>query len=232
MISHLYIRFVTVLVFFFSTHGQEELIDCPLCDNPTHVPQDPLARFVSGPNTFTCQSAYELGNVSLSLDNCTFWQSRGEVICQCAETAPEENECTLCQETSLPEPLREAIPGQTCAQVQVDAKRDKPEACGVYQQTIGVYCGCENERAEEVCRLCGTELSLPLTLVEEAELSCVELEFAANLEGSECEVFQSMYREICCQEEAEHPVTEDSAILFQVTWLLLVLFFLGGHMVL
>jgi hypothetical protein len=223
---------VAGLLISSSVHGQttddEDSIDCPLCADPTHFPQDPLARFVSGADTWTCESAFDLGNLTLPADNCTFWQSRGEVICQCAEEAPETNECTLCEDGSaLPNPLLPATPEETCAEVQVDAKRGEAGVCIVYQQTIGIYCGCDNPQAtsagQEVCRVCGGETNLPDPLIMASlvtdngdiiEASCVELEFAANLPGADCSDFQILYTEGCCPEEpAPSPAPEDGAPL-------------------
>lgn len=216
------------------TTDGDDVIDCPLCADPTHFPQDPEARFVSGADTWTCQSAYDLGNLTLPADNCTFWQSRGEVICQCAEGPAETNECTLCEDgSSLPDPLLEVVPDRICAEIQVDAIRDEAELCVVYQQTLGVYCGCDNPEAtsagQEVCRLCGgtTPLPNPLTMVpvlsstnEVVETSCVELEFAANLPGVGCSEFQQLYEEICCPEPVVDPEPEDGASsLVTSTWL-------------
>mmetsp|Transcript_61821 Transcript_61821/g.170952 ORF Transcript_61821/g.170952 Transcript_61821/m.170952 type:complete len:260 (-) Transcript_61821:176-955(-) len=211
----------------------EDWVDCPLCADPSHFPQDPLSRFVSGADTWTCQSAFDLGNLTLPVENCTFWQSRGEIICQCAEGPPETNDCTLCEDGStLPEPLLEVLPGKMCAEVQVDAKRDEVDTCIVYQQTIGIYCGCDNPQAispgQEVCRLCGDRLlPEPLTLVSlvtpdnaQVDTACVELEFAANLPGGDCSELQLLYSESCCPDEpTPDPDPEDGAPLVVTTWL-------------
>ena len=109
-----------LLVFSPSIHAQnstndedEGLVDCPLCADPSHFPIDPLSRFVSGADTYTCQSAFELGNLSLPVENCTFWQSRGEVVCQCGGEPPEVNDCTLCEDGSaLPHPRHGESPSR------------------------------------------------------------------------------------------------------------------------
>jgi hypothetical protein len=189
----------------------DDLIDCPLCSDPTYTPQDPLSRFVTGAQTLTCQSAFELGPLQLPAENCTFWQSRGDLICQCALEPPETNECTLCESGVLPEPLKEGLPGKVCSAVQVDAKRGSEDLCVVYQQTIGIYCGCDNPEAtsveQDVCRLCGGDRKLPvpmepITMVdqdgEDIETSCVELEFLANIPGADCQEFQDLYGQTNC----------------------------------
>jgi hypothetical protein len=229
---------------------EEDWMDCPLCADPTHFPLDPLSRFVSGAETWTCQSAFELEDLTLPSDNCTFWQSRGEVICQCAEGPPEVNECTLCEDGSaLPNPLLAAIPGKICAQLQVDAKRDQAEFCIAYQQTIGVYCGCDNPLAtaagQEVCRLCGDTsgdttqimadsmkmVSLMADNGNTVEASCGQLEFSANLPGEDCSDFQLLYSESCCVEApTPSPSPEDGApLVVASSWLgLSLLMLLAG----
>lgn len=217
-------------------HAQEGeevvLIDCSLCADPTHTPQDASSVFVAGSNTYTCQTAFELGVLQLPVENCTFWQSRGDTICQCAESAPEPNDCTLCEDgSSLPQPLLEGIPGRACAQLQVDARRDSVEMCLVYQQTFGTYCGCNNsvietndtsnENGSGVCRLCNGTILLedPTKLVPllssgsnnvTGEISCVELEFEANLPDSdECNEYQLLYQDACCLQVTNPPESED-----------------------
>lgn len=213
----------------------EGLMDCPLCVNPTHEPQDPFALFTSGPNTFSCQSAFELGVLRLPPQNCSFWQSRGSVVCRCADEPPPRNECTLCEDKGpLPAPLKAGTPERACAELQVDARRDSPDQCVTYQQTYGVYCGCENpqvtSQSYDVCRLCGSKaslgsgsddensrLKLPNTVVslfvdfnETAETSCAEAEFAANLPGANCEDFQLLYSDFCCLVDAANESEEIS----------------------
>ena len=96
------------------------------------------------------------------------------------------------------------------AQLQAEASRDNPELCPVWQWTIGYYCGCENEveAEDEVCRLCGDDTALPspnealsLLTSENKEISktCGQLEFESNLPGSNCEQFQTLYKEGCCR---------------------------------
>ena len=203
----------------------DEIIECPLCSDPTHTPQDPFSRFVAGDQTLSCQSAFDLGSLELPVENCTFWQSRGDLICQCAAEPPEANNCTLCESVTLPDPLKEILPGQVCSEVQVDAKRGSEDLCVVYQQTIGVYCGCDNPLAtaadQEVCRLCGGEQKLPVPLSpvavigeegEEVETSCVELEFMANLPGANCQDYQTLYgNENCCLMDSPTKAPVDGA---------------------
>jgi hypothetical protein len=99
-----------------------------------------------------------------------------------------------------------------CAQLQVQAKRDYPERCIVWQQTVGIYCGCDNPAVtslagQEVCRLCGDTVDLPNPVTnvplltetnEETSTSCGELEFSSNLPGATCDQYQALYGEACC----------------------------------
>lgn len=229
-----------------TTEDDDELvlIDCPLCADPSHTPQDPLSRFVAGDETtLTCQSAFDLGPLQLPEANCTFWQSRGDLVCQCAEEAPAPNECTLCESGTLPEPLKEGLPGKVCSAVQVDAVRDEPELCLVYQQTVGVYCGCDNPLAtaedQDVCRLCGgsVELSVPLfpiVIVDEEgvniQTTCVELEFLANLPGAaaDCQEFQQQYGESGCCPDPPTQSPTDGAMTQQVLHTILLAMVAGA----
>jgi len=221
---------------------EDDVIMCSLCSNSSHIPQDPFSRFVVGSEAYTCQTAYELGPLELPQDNCTFWQSRGETICQCAEEPPPDaNDCTLCESGTLPSPLKEGIPGKVCSAVQVDAKRGDEDLCVIYQQTIGIYCGCDNPIAthknQNVCRLCGgtdgqeeERLPVPLFLVpviidEDTDTtttsseevigmsSCVELEFEANLPGANCKEYQELYgKKNCCLTESPTKAPKDGVV--------------------
>jgi hypothetical protein len=196
--------------------GNDYYIDCLLCENSTHFPQDPFSIFLAGDATLTCQSAYDLGPIRLPKENCTFWQNRGATICQCAAEPPPKNECKLCEDGSkLPDPLLEGRPGLACAQLEIKAKRDSPENCIVWQQTQGVYCGCDNvivtSNEKNVCRLCSEKSDLldPLTMVFQTDnrglssgVSCGELEFTVNLPENKgkCGEAIAMYGKHCCRE--------------------------------
>jgi hypothetical protein len=200
-------------------------VDCSFCSEPGHVPQLNYSAFSSGKSVYSCQNAFELGVLRLPQENCTFWQSRGASICGCASEAPPENNCTLCEDgSSLPEPLMAGVPGKLCAQLQAEAKWDEPENCVVWQQTIGVYCGCGNPQAtavgQEVCRICGEgdEVNLPDPLLavplltdlgEETSSSCGQLEFEANLFGASCDQYQIFYSKECCTSTIEEPESTD-----------------------
>ena len=191
-------------------------VDCPLCADPTHRPQDEFSIFDAGFATLTCRDAFDLGDLRLPLENCTFWQSRGDVICQCASSPPIQNNCTLCEDGgSLPFPRREGSPGKLCAVLQVEAVRDTPDLCPTWQATFGTYCGCENPIAtapeQEICRLCGDNVDLPdpnlvvpyvTTPVDfffESSKSCGQLEFSANIPGANCDELRGLYGGECCQ---------------------------------
>mmetsp|Transcript_18861 Transcript_18861/g.33247 ORF Transcript_18861/g.33247 Transcript_18861/m.33247 type:complete len:278 (-) Transcript_18861:114-947(-) len=193
----------------------EELVDCPLCADPSHTPQDPFSVFVSGESTLSCQTAYDLGILRLPQDNCTFWQNRGTNICQCAAEPPPRNDCTLCEDGGLlPDPFLEGRPGIACAQLQIEAKRDNLENCIVWQQTQGVYCGCENPNVTSdeysVCRFCADDVDLfdPLAIIVQTRnlgksdsFSCGEAEFEANLpeNSGRCLDYMELYGKHCCR---------------------------------
>jgi hypothetical protein len=188
-------------------------VDCPLCADPAHTPQDPSVAFLAGINTLSCERAYNLDTLRLPESNCTFWQLAGTAMCRCGNsTPPVKNNCTLCQDgEALPFPRREGAPEKLCTQLQLEAKRDLPERCDLWQETVGVYCGCDNEEPvdEPICRICDELLLLPkpLKLVDlvtpdgdEISSSCGELEFDANeLGAAPCAEFQEVYGDVCCQ---------------------------------
>jgi hypothetical protein len=186
-------------------------VDCPICVDPTHTPQDPSTVFFAGVQTLSCQRAYNFGTLRLPESNCTFWQSTGTDLCLCGNsTPPPSNDCTLCQGGgALPFPRREVAPERLCTQLQVEAKRDLLERCDLWQQTFGVYCGCGNGQSadEPICRICDKLLPRPLELVDlvtadgdEISSSCGELEFDANEPGAaSCAEFQEVYGGACCQ---------------------------------
>jgi hypothetical protein len=202
----------------------EGYVDCPLCADPTHLPQDAFSIFTAGGrNTMTCQTAFDLGTLRLPEENCTFWQDRGATICQCALEPPPANNCTLCEDgESLPFPMKEGAPDKLCAQLQVEAKRDYPERCIAWQQTVGVYCGCDNPSVtsaeQQVCRLCGDYVDLPNPVTnvplltdtnQETSTSCGELEFSSNLQGASCDQYQILYGEACCLNAILPPTDDD-----------------------
>jgi hypothetical protein len=185
-------------------------VDCPICADPTHKPQDPSAVFVAGIQTLSCEMAYDMVPLRLPEPNCTLWNSMGTDLCLCGNsTPPPLNDCTLCQGGgALPFPKREVAPGRLCTQLQVQAKRDSLQRCDLWQQIFGVYCGCgfQEPTDEPICRICDKLLPNPLYLVDlvtpdgdEISSSCVELEFDANEPGTApCAEYQEDYGSVCC----------------------------------
>jgi hypothetical protein len=144
-------------------------------------------------------------------------QSIGINICSCGRDIQEPSNCSLCEDgSSLPNGLFPGLPGETCAELQVDAIRDFFENCQAHQATFGTYCGCENPvAAANACRVCGDLGDLPdhLRIVETAasgNVSCGVLEFSANLVKETCSDAQGLYAEACgCGELADDPVNDD-----------------------
>ena len=186
------------------------LIECPLCQNPQAVPQDLGAVFIAGENVISCETALEMGSPLLSRTDCEFWQYRGESLCYC-NTQPQfsdnYNDCRLCEDRSvLPQPRLEGLPGRSCSLLQVDAIRDDPSMCPIWQKTVGTYCGCNNPKTTHgMCHICGEyDLPNPVQLIDtrsignfEEYTSCGKLEFLANLETSDCELYQFMFKGCC-----------------------------------
>ncbi|KAI2512445.1 hypothetical protein MHU86_1898 [Fragilaria crotonensis] len=122
-------------------------LNCTLCSDGS-IPNNPNGRSRFGDETITCQEAYDLGPILLPEDNCTFFQDIGTKICYCGVELPTNNySCPLCEDgTALPDGLLEAFPGETCAEMQVDAKRDSAitnssstnqSRCVYYQGVVG-----------------------------------------------------------------------------------------------
>jgi hypothetical protein len=205
-----------LLLLLFSTAillslAQEDLVNCTLCVDQDAIPNDPDARFNLGTETLSCQQIYERGVRLLPEDNCTAFQNIGRFVCLCEGEAPTTNNCTLCADGSLPIPRYEGLPGETCAELQVDAQRDSSLNCLTWQGTVGVWCGCENNVVanELACRLCGADVLLPdpLDVKEDGGPSCGLLEFNASLPGADCSVYQNEYSEYCCRNVVPPPTT-------------------------
>eukprot|EP00980_Cylindrotheca_fusiformis_P026547 scaffold16396_cov140-Cylindrotheca_fusiformis.AAC.8 len=203
---------LAVSLFIASSQGQttDGNIDCPLCANSSHQVFG-YGTFVTDNGVITCDDAFKL-ELSLPPENCTAWQSRGENICECAAERPETNDCRLCDDgDALPQASLAGLPGVTCSQLQVDAQRDLADRCPIWQQTIGNYCGCNNTANDSMCRLCGANYTFDSYKTvpgfeENTTISCGELEFSANLDGSDstCQQYQFLFEGQCC-EPAEGP---------------------------
>ena len=196
-----------------------ELVECYLCAGNT-VPTDGDARFNIGAETLSCQQIYEQGPRMLPQENCTALQNRGDTICLCGQDDVVPNDCTLCEDGSrLPSALFAGLPGETCAELEVDAYRDVAENCLFWRGTVGVYCGCNNPVSLSTvpCHLCGQGRQLPnhLALVDYdgATLSCGEVEFIGNVASLlasqinmtsnstfeySCSSFQDNFSDFCC----------------------------------
>lgn len=185
-----------------STTTDSTLVNCTLCFDGSE-PNDLDARSVFGDITASCREVYNNGTILLPETNCTFLQGIGNSTCSCGTELPAVNDCTLCEDgTGLPEALLEAFPDETCAEVQVDSRRDEESNCVHYQSVVGHYCGCNNPDAtQDVCRICGNSNDLPSPqLIGANGLSCMELELIANINGdlTACSAAQSAYSDTCC----------------------------------
>mmetsp|Transcript_29061 Transcript_29061/g.41104 ORF Transcript_29061/g.41104 Transcript_29061/m.41104 type:complete len:290 (+) Transcript_29061:591-1460(+) len=197
---------------------EESIINCTLCEDAS-APFDLSAIFVAGDETLSCQTAYDRGTIPLPESNCSFFQNRGATICRCGAPLSQPTDCSLCEDGSpLPNPLLEGpVPGESCAALAVDARRDSAENCIVHQGTVGTYCGCVNPVADAavVCRICGTILlPVPTKTVQAGDgmvASCGQLEFLANANANavgggggsaadSCSSFQDLYFEECCSD--------------------------------
>lgn len=177
------------------------LVNCTLCADGS-APKDMTAIGNFGDVTLTCGDVYNNGTLHLPPANCTFLQGIGDFLCSCNTDLPTVNDCTLCEDGSnIPEGLLESFPGKTCAAMQVDARRDEEEHCSHYQAVLGHYCGCSNPVAiDDSCRICGYDLPNP-QLVTNGGLSCIEVEFEANMDGT-CSAATSSFSEVCCPTNA------------------------------
>jgi hypothetical protein len=123
----------------------------------------------------------------------------------------------------LPQGSLAGIPGTSCAQLQVDAKRDLADRCPIWQQVIGNYCGCNNTVSDSICRLCGEGATFDVKkmvtgLEENSTISCGELEFLANLGGTgfDCKEYQFIFEDQCCEEVEPLGDIDGSSSLFSV----------------
>lgn len=128
-------------------------------------------------------------------------------MCRCAAEPPPTNDCRLCDDGGpLPQGSLAGVPGSTCAQLQVDARRDFQDRCPVWQQTMGNYCGCNNTVSDSICRLCGENSTFDASKMvagqeDNTAISCGELEFSVNLgsTGLECGEYQFIFEDQCCE---------------------------------
>ena len=203
------------------------LVECPLCKNPEAVPQDLGAVFVAGDDVVSCQTALNLGTPRLAEDDCQFWQYRGDTLCHCSSEQLRSNDCRLCEDGSpLPEPRRAGLPGRSCSVLQADAIRDDPSVCPTWQKTVGKYCGCGNEKVSEgMCKICGDyDLPSPVQTIDTRSIEnfeeytpCGKLEFMANLEGSDCDLYQFMFKD-CCKNLVLHSDEEPRRDVAHPNW--------------
>ena len=185
---------------------------------PGSIPNNPDGRSIFGDETITCQDAYDLGPILLPEDNCTFFQDIGTKVCYCGVEIQTNYSCTLCEDgTALPQGLLEAFPGETCAEMQVDAKRDTNESmCVYYQGVVGHYCGCNNPvTSADTCRICGDGIDLPnpqqkLRAATRSTSSCLQVEFNASVRGT-CDAARDTYQMECCS-GTPSPTPTSSAI--------------------
>jgi hypothetical protein len=92
----------------------------------------------------------------------------------------------------------QVMPGVTCAEMQVYARRDYPYNCRVYQTILGSYCGCKNSKTiAQYCRLCEGSL-LPDQLKTVNGMTCIEHELDASPEKT-CATKQAELAKQCCQ---------------------------------
>lgn len=70
---------------------------------------------------------------------------------------------------------------------------------------MGNYCGCNNTVSDSICRLCGEGGTfdgnkMVAGLEENSTISCGELEFSANLGGTDfdCKEYQFIFEDQCC----------------------------------
>ena len=138
--------------------------------------------------------------------------------------------CSLCEDGSaLPQGRLEAFPGETCAQMQVDAKRDANESnCVVDQGIVGHYCGCNNPvAADTVCRLCGRGVSLPdpqkaVLLGAASGSSCIQVEFNASVSGM-CQKARDTFQQDCCSGITPAPTPTSGSVTIAMRRMVIVL---------
>jgi hypothetical protein len=84
------------------------------------------------------------------------------------------------------------MPGVTCAEMQVDARRDYTYNFRMYQTILGSYCGCKNY----YCLCEGSLLPDPLKTVN--GMTSIEHELDASLEKT-CATIQAEVAKQYCQ---------------------------------
>jgi len=206
------------------------LFNCTICLNGTK-PNDLSAKYsVPGIEAMSCEEAYERGPILASEQSCANYQAIGRNICSCEKELPTNTDCTLCEDENegLPIPTlagsKVGDKTKSCAEIDVDAKRDLPEACPVYQATYGILCGCNNTGGlvGKTCQICGADqtlqyLNTTLRADGSASVSCGLLIFEANLPSADgtCDAYKSNYSKFCCKdvpvEEGTLPPSDPSS---------------------
>lgn len=173
---------------------------CTLCD-VGETPFDPQATILFNGNLVSCQSVYDMGDLTVKggKDMCAFYYGLGETVCDCQKgTSPPVNKCTLCEDGSaLPFPNRRVIGQLKCSTIQNGARGDVPEKCDRYQSAIGHYCGCKNPiTTPKYCHLCNTNL-LPFPSRVVNGKSCLEHQFTATINRT-CTATKKKVASACC----------------------------------
>eukprot|EP00547_Thalassionema_nitzschioides_P015173 CAMPEP_0194247918 /NCGR_PEP_ID=MMETSP0158-20130606/17201_1 /TAXON_ID=33649 /ORGANISM="Thalassionema nitzschioides, Strain L26-B" /LENGTH=191 /DNA_ID=CAMNT_0038984071 /DNA_START=100 /DNA_END=672 /DNA_ORIENTATION=+ len=167
------------------------------------VPADDFALVDIGNEVRYCKDIYSEGPFNIPQDNCTFLQNLGTSMCKCGEQqSSPTNDCRLCEDETeeLKMPLLESLPGEFCAETEIQARRDDESTCVHYQGVVGVYCQCKNNKPslDNVCRLCRDGVLLPDPTKAVGEKSCMFYEFNASIHGT-CPESQALYASSCCQ---------------------------------
>lgn len=185
---------------------------CDVCIDTEAVPAI-IVGFVGA--EMECSALYRIGQQGLSAEQCLEAQYLGITECGCPDKTLD-NICYLCEDkTRVTSDGSEIFKGKTCNQVEqlfVEANY----GCAAVQQTVGVYCGCDNPTAAS-CRICPDDALLfdPTRLITtdgfavpgETVVTCAQIEYTANTPTASCSKLQAIYASQCCYEASSNNAT-------------------------
>lgn len=182
---------------------------CSLCPNGEPVPFP--NNLVFDEETTTCGQLEVFLPILNPFETCSIAHYIGVSQCGCNDTLPPippDAECYICEDGSEPTELMfEIFPDLTCRGLgYVIAMENETDTCTAAQTTAGAYCGCNNTKAEDVCRICGGDSLLPdpsrVVDLMVNNVPCLDLEFQANSGNVSCIEVQNTWAPICCPTDA------------------------------
>jgi len=224
LIDHvLVMKTIKMLIILLSIIKPTFAVYCNLCSGGEE-PRDPNAKlildieneFVSNKNqVVSCHNASLMANNKI-FSNCTELHQRTKSVCGC----DVERQCSLCKDGKLPNPSK-IVAGKACGNWENEANKDFISNCGVYQNTYGNFCGCNDDTLKNFCYICGNS-TLPnsdkkIQYEGGKEEYCLEAEQKKNVQTNlNCSEMQSTYSDACSCNDIQPKNQTSSGNIFQI----------------